>query len=92
MPVQASILLFALAREKAGRPMLTVDLPEPSTVADLKSAISRACPALAPLLPTIRVAINSEYAIDDDQPIPPGAELAAIPPVSGGSPPDQARP
>jgi molybdopterin converting factor subunit 1 len=83
--VQANVLLFALARERAGRPSLTVDLPESATVDDLKLALARACPALAPLLPTIRIAVNSEYA-SDDQPIPPGSELAAIPPVSGGSP------
>ena len=82
--MRATVLLFALAREKAGRPSLSVDLPEAATVADLKSALAIACPSLAPLLPTIRLAINSEYATDD-QPIPPGAELAAIPPVSGGA-------
>ena len=63
--MQATVLLFALAREKAGRPTLTVDLPEPATVADLKAALARACPALAPLLPTLRIAIDSEYAADD---------------------------
>jgi MoaE-MoaD fusion protein len=90
--VNATILLFALAREKAGAPTLTVDLPPDPTVLDLKSALARACPALAPLLPTLRIAINSEYAIDDHLPIPPGAELAAIPPVSGGSPSNDPRP
>ena len=79
-----TILLFALAKEKAGAPTLTVDLPSNPSVGDLKSALVRACPGLAPLLPTLRIAINSEYALDDHQPIPPDAELAAIPPVSGG--------
>jgi hypothetical protein len=40
----------------------------------------------------LRIAIKSEYALDDHQPIPPGAELAAIPPVSGGSPSNDPRP
>jgi len=79
----ATVLLFALARARAGRPALTVDLPESATVADLKAAMAAACPALGPLLPTLRIAIDSEYA-PDDRPVPPGAELAAIPPVSGG--------
>jgi hypothetical protein len=30
-------------------------------------------------------AIDADYAGDDERPIPPGAEVAAIPPVSGGS-------
>jgi molybdopterin converting factor small subunit len=82
--VTATVLLFALARAKAGGPTLTVELPAEPTVLDLKAALAAACPPLAPLLPTLRIAINREYALDDRQPIPPGAELAAIPPVSGG--------
>ncbi len=79
-----TVLLFALARAKAGQPTLAVDLAEAATVADLKAAMVRACPTLDSLMPTLRIAVDSEYA-DDDLPIPPGAELAAIPPVSGGS-------
>jgi molybdopterin converting factor small subunit len=82
--VQTTILLFALAKQKAGQPTLTLTLPDPATVADLKIALAEACPALAPLLSTLRIAINSEYAFDDAQTIPANAELAAIPPVSGG--------
>ena len=83
--MQATVLLFALAKDRAGRASIAVELPEASTVADLKAALARSCPALAHLLPTIRIAINSEYA-PEDRSIPPGAELAAIPPVSGGGP------
>ena len=82
--MQTNVLLFALARERAGRPSLTVELTESATVADLKLALVRACPALSPLLSMLRIAVNSEYA-PDDQVIPPGSELAAIPPVSGGT-------
>ena len=83
--MRATILLFALAREKAGASTLAVDLPPDPTILDLKAALAGACPALAPLLPTLRIAVDSEYALDDHQAIPPGAELAAIPPVSGGA-------
>ncbi len=86
--MRATVLLFAVARERAGSPSIAVDLPDLATVAVLKTILAENCPALAPLLPTLRIAINSEYA-DDDRPIPPGAELAAIPPVSGGSPGSQ---
>ena len=82
----ATVLLFALAREKAGASALTVDLPDHPTVRDLKAALALRCPALAPLLSTLRIAVDSEYALDDLQAIPPDAELAAIPPVSGGAP------
>jgi molybdopterin converting factor small subunit len=81
--VRVSIQLFALARERAGRSVWDLELPQAATVADLKTALGATCPALASLVPNLRIAINAEYALDD-QPIPPGAELAAIPPVSGG--------
>jgi molybdopterin converting factor subunit 1 len=82
VPVQ--VHLFALARERAGGPSVSIDLPEGSTVADLKSALARSLPALAPLVPSLRIAVNAEY-VADDHPLPPGAEVAVIPPVSGGS-------
>jgi molybdopterin converting factor subunit 1 len=82
VPVQ--VRLFALARERAGGPSVVVDLPEGSTVADLKSALARSFPALAPLIPSLRIAVNAEYVADDGL-LPPGAEVAVIPPVSGGS-------
>jgi molybdopterin converting factor small subunit len=40
-------------------------------------------PALRDLLPRAAVAVNEDFA-DDDTPIPPGVEVAIIPPVSGG--------
>ena len=84
--MRATVLLFAGARARAGSPELTVELPEGSTVLGLKAALARACPALGPILPSTRIAIDAEYA-GDDQLIPGGSELAAIPPVSGGSAP-----
>lgn len=75
--------LFALARDRAGRPTLALDLPEPATVADLKRALVAAVPGLEALLPVLKFAVDSEYA-DDATPIRAGSELAAIPPVSGG--------
>jgi molybdopterin converting factor small subunit len=83
--MQASILLFAQAREIAGQSTLMVELPLHPTVHDLKIAMSLACPSLEPMLPILRIALDSEYADNEDQLIPPGAELAVIPPVCGGS-------
>lgn len=82
--MRVDLHLFAMARQRAGRSPLTLDLPEPARVADLKAALARAVPDLAALLPSIRIAVDSEYA-DDDRAIHPGSELAAIPPVSGGA-------
>jgi molybdopterin converting factor small subunit len=82
--VRVTVRLFALARQRAGQPELVVDIAEPATVAALKEALA-ALPALAPLVPQLMIAIDADYAGDDQRPIPPGAEVAAIPPVSGGS-------
>ena len=78
------VRLFAVARERAGRSILETELPDGATVHDLKAAIGRDVPSLAPLLGSIRFSVNAEYA-SDVTPIPPNAELAAIPPVSGGT-------
>jgi molybdopterin converting factor small subunit len=75
--------LFALAKEKAGRPIVELELPLHAPVSELRRALGEACPGLAPLLPNVMIAVNSEYA-DDGLEIPEGAEVAAIPPVSGG--------
>ena len=83
--MQVIVRLFALARQRAGQPELTVDVPEPATVGELRRLLGAAYPQLAPLLPSLLFAVNAEYARDGD-PIPPGAEVAAIPPVSGGGP------
>jgi molybdopterin converting factor subunit 1 len=79
----ARVHLFAVARQRAGRPVVEVDLPDGATVADLKAALRASVHDLAAILPAARFAIDSEYT-DDDAPIPPGAEIALIPPVSGG--------
>jgi molybdopterin converting factor subunit 1 len=83
--VRVTVRLFALARQRAGRPEVTVEVPEPPTVAGLKRALAEAHPALAPMVPGLMIAVDAEYA-PDAAPIPPGAEVAAIPPVSGGAP------
>jgi molybdopterin converting factor subunit 1 len=81
--VQVNVRLFALARERAGRASVALELPDSGTVADLKSALAEILPVLAPLLANLRIAVDAEYVVDD-RPIPPGAEVAVIPPVSGG--------
>jgi molybdopterin converting factor subunit 1 len=77
------VRLFARARELAGADSVAVELPAGATVADLRRRLSEACPALRGLLPRSAVAVNQEFA-DDGTPISPGAEVALLPPVSGG--------
>jgi len=76
-----TIHLFAAAAERVGTS--TVELPQPPTVAHLRQKLGEGWPSLADLLPRCAVAVNHEYATDD-QPLHPGDEVAIIPPVSGG--------
>lgn len=84
LPVRVKVQLYAGARAKAGASSVEVELGDSATVADLKQALAEAFPALAQLLPATRIALNMEYANDGD-PISIESEIAAIPPVSGGS-------
>ena len=77
--------MFALYRERAGSALVSVELPEGSTAGDLTAAVRAEYPRLAPPEVRIVVAVNAEYA-DDDQPLYPGDEVCLIPPVSGGMP------
>jgi molybdopterin converting factor subunit 1 len=76
--------LFAVAREKAGQAEIDLELPMPSTVGDLRLELAMQYPQLAGLAPRVMVAVDAEYASDETM-IGPGAKVAIIPPVSGGS-------
>ena len=89
--MRVTVRLFAGARQRAGRPEVTLELAGPATVAGLKRELAASYPELAPLVPTLMIAVAAEYASDDTT-IPPGAEVAAIPPVSGGRPASDATP
>ena len=79
-----SVLYFAAARERAGLSRETLEVPAGTRVAELLGLLSARHPGLAPLLPHLRVAVNQEFSPVDAE-LPPGAEVALIPPVAGGS-------
>lgn len=77
------VRLFAAAREAFGREEVVVRIPLEGTVADLLRHLEGACPAGRPLLRASRVAVDLEFA-GPEAVIPARAEVALIPPVSGG--------
>jgi molybdopterin converting factor subunit 1 len=77
------VRLFARARELAGVDAVNVDLPAGGTVADLRTRLGEAFPALRPLVPRSAVAVNEEFATED-MILSAAAEVALLPPVSGG--------
>lgn len=61
-----------------------VELPwSGGTVADLRDLLAATEPRIAPLLARSAVAVGNAYARDEAD-VPPAADVAIIPPVSGG--------
>ena len=81
---QVQVRFFALVKERAGLAEIDLDLPAVCTVSDLRAAIGGRLPELAPFMSHVMIAVNEEYAADDTR-ITPGARVAVIPPVSGGT-------
>jgi MoaE-MoaD fusion protein len=82
--VALTVLYFAAAREAAGTGREELEVPD-GDVAALRRALVQRHPALARVLPRCRIALEQELAEDGD-PVRDGAEVAVIPPVSGGAP------
>jgi sulfur-carrier protein len=81
--MKIEVRLFARARDAAGADRVTVDLPAEARVGDLRTALATRFPKLAPLAPSLLVAVGNDYA--KDQAILAGdSEIACFPPVSGG--------
>ena len=75
------LLLFARARDLVGADC--IEIPAPANISALRAQLASQYPLLAGLLEKSAFAINDEYA-DDATPIPTNAEVALLPPVSGG--------
>lgn len=84
MATQVTVKLFGPQAKLAGRETVTLSLEsaEP-TCRDVHQALAEAEPALAPSLPSSRLAVNHEY-VNDDQRVSERDELALIGMVSGG--------
>jgi molybdopterin converting factor subunit 1 len=81
--MKVNVKMFALAAELAGGDSLDVELDEPATIGELRQAIAKTCPPLAAIVGHVMFAVDAEYATDAAQ-IGPNAQIACIPPVSGG--------
>ena len=80
---RVKLLFFATLRDRAGTKTMELEIPAELTVQGLKDKISNEYPNLRESMSSVLITINREYAFDDAI-IPPDAELAMFPPVSGG--------
>ncbi|MHC4471533.1 MAG: MoaD/ThiS family protein [Planctomycetota bacterium] len=77
------VRLFAAARDALGGDEVLAQISLEGTVADLRRHLEDAYPGAAGFLAHCRVAVDRDFAAEDDV-IPERTEVALIPPVSGG--------
>jgi len=80
--MEFTIIAFGIARDILGSKKVQCQLDEPHTVQHLLQSLQNTYPQIEDLA-SIKVAVNSEYALLD-QTIRPSDEIVLIPPVSGG--------
>jgi molybdopterin converting factor subunit 1 len=79
----ARVLFFATLRDKAGVREIAIEFPQGAHISDIKRLVLKKYPGLKQNMDTIIVALNHEFAFDEDI-VPNEAEIAIFPPVSGG--------
>ena len=80
--MKITILAFGIAKDITGQRFLDWEMPVGASVAELRASLAGKFPRLAELA-AIRLAVNSEYAVEQDL-LHENDEVALIPPVSGG--------
>lgn len=77
------VLLFAEAKDVAGKDSVQVPLPAGRSVSDLLDHLVQVVPDLLPIRSSLLVAVNNQFA-QADQEISAEDTVACFPPVSGG--------
>ncbi len=78
-----TVKLFAAMRDLAGSDTVEVELPDGTTVGDLRREVAKQIPLARTLLLRSNIAVNHE-AVENEHVLSPSDECAVIPPVSGG--------
>jgi molybdopterin converting factor small subunit len=81
--LHVTVLLFAQARDRARTDRFTLELAGGAALADAIAAIKAEHPALDDLWPHLAVAVDG-VLVGEEAALHDGAELALLPPVSGG--------
>jgi molybdopterin synthase catalytic subunit len=83
MSDRARVLFFATLRDKTGVREITIEFPQGSSISDIKMMMLEKYPGIKLIMESMIVALNHEFAFDEDV-VPNEAEIAMFPPVSGG--------
>jgi molybdopterin converting factor subunit 1 len=81
--MRVRVQFYARARDLVGLPEIELELPEASTVADLRRRLAEQYAPVGKLLEKCAVAVDEEFA-EDNLSLRHGAIVAILPPVSGG--------
>ena len=81
--MKVEVKLFAAARQFAGAESVEVEMDDGAAVGDLRRELCERFPDARAVLSHAMFALDMDY-VGDATPLRPGAEIACIPPVSGG--------
>jgi molybdopterin converting factor small subunit len=81
--ITVTVVLFQHLREKIGKGDLTIEMPEGSTLKDLKNRIYGNYPELFPHLENILVLMGKRIIVDQDV-IQDAATISFLTPIGGG--------
>lgn len=84
MSNRVKVLFFAGLKSKAGKDAISIELDDAASVYDLRRLIAESIPEITADVMKSVVAVNREFA-GDDETVPENAEIAIFPPVSGGN-------
>ena len=81
--MKVRVRLFAAARQAAGSDRIELELPDGATIGQLRRRLAEELPQMSALTAQVMFAVDAQYAPDSKE-IRPEADVACIPPVSGG--------
>jgi molybdopterin converting factor small subunit len=81
--MRVHVRLFAAAKDLAGRDKVSVEVADGATIAEVRTALIAAVPALTSIVPHALWAVDTQYAPESTR-VTERSEIALIPPVSGG--------
>lgn len=76
------IMAFGITKDIVGKTLINVELPDGSSVKELKEKLEKSYPKMQELK-SLLIAVNEEYG-DENYILSERDEIALIPPVSGG--------